>query len=373
MSEALGAAKISERNAHRLAGSRSYQVTSPAPREVWRRLLEHDPEALPSQSPDWLDCICTYQGYRDASRLYTLADGQQLLLPVVKRKYVPDFASVQASLPHAWGTGGVLTQQPLGPEELAAVFEDLASQPFLSMGIVPNPRQGKLWRVAQPEGCVSISRRAHVLDLEGGFNHVWQKRFAAKTRNKVRQAERSGLVVECDTSGRLIPVFYELFRRSVDRWAEQQHEPRWLARQRAEKRDPLSKLVHIARHLGEVCRVWVAWRGDRPAAAILVMVGHNADYMMGAMDKELAAPTNANDLLQKNAIEDACRAGCRFYHMGESGESAGIAAFKERFGARAYPYDEYRLERLPLNRIDRSLRGLVKRAIGFRDVGASDA
>ncbi len=368
----IGTVKLSERILnHQHLESSAYQVTSPAPREAWRELFQNDPEALPTQSPEWLDCICAFGGYRDASRLYEFANGQQLLLPAVRRKGLPKRMSVQASWPHAWGTGGVVTKRPLEPGEVAEVFGDLANQPFLSMSIVPNPRQGELWRAAQPKGCIDVPRRAHVLDLEGGFDHVWQKSFASKTRNKVRRAEKSGLVVECDTTGKLIPVFHELFRRSVDRWAEQQHEPRWLAHQRAEQRDPLRKLEHIARYMGKACSVWVAWQGDRPAAACLVMYGGNADYMMGAMDKELAAPTNANDLLQKHAIEEACRLGCRYYHMGESGDSAGIAGFKERLGAQSYLYTEYKLERLPLSRIDSGLRSIVKRAIGFKDVGGA--
>lgn len=348
-------------------GARGVRVTSPAPREAWLELICQDPEVLPSQTPAWLDCLCTLGSHLDASRLYEFADGQQLVLPVVKRRGLPGRLAVQASLPYAWGMGGVVARRSLRLEDLVAVFDDLARSSFLSMSLVPNPRQGELWRVAQPKGAVVVPRRAHVIDLEGGFDRVWKERFASKTRNKVRKAEKSGLVVESDTSGRLVKVFYGLFRRSIDRWAEQQHEPRWLAHWRAEQRDPLAKLEHIASYMGEACRVWVAWQDDRPVAASLVMYGVNADYMMGAMDKELAAPTNANDLLQKHAIEEACRLGCRYYHMGESGESAGIGEFKERLGARAYPYQEYRLERLPLNQMDKGLRGLVKRAIGFKD------
>lgn len=348
--------------------ARGVQVTSPAPREVWRTLYQQDPEALPSQSFEWLDCLCAFSGYQDASRLYEFSDGQQLLMPNVRRTGLPVQLSIQASLPHAWGMGGVLAKRELRLEDLVAIFDDLAKSPFLSTSLVPNPQQGKLWQAAQPEGVMSIARRAHVIDLEGGFDKVWNKRFASKTRNKVRKAEKSGLVVESDTSGQLVKVFYELFRRSIDRWAEQQHEPRWLAHWRAQQRDPLKKLEHIAHCMGEACRVWVAWQGDRPAAASLVMYGVNADYIMGAMDKELAAPTNANDLLQKHAIEEACRLGCRYYHMGESGGSAGIGEFKERLGAHPYPYSEYRLERLPLSRLDRRLRSFAKRAIGFKDV-----
>ena len=72
-------------------------------------------------------------------------------------------------------------------------------------------------------------------------------------------------------------------------------------------------------------------------------------------------------LLHRLAIEEACRAGCRYYHMGESGSSASLAQFKRRFGANAYGYAEYRLERLPITSVDAHLRRLVKRLIGFTD------
>lgn len=352
---------------YRRQGARPYEVSCPAPRALWLELYSRDPEALPSQAPAWLDCLCSFGGYKDASRLYTFSDGQQLLMPMVRRKGLPSPVAVQASFPYAWSVGGVLARRSLQVEDLQAVFDDLAATPFLITRIFPNPRQGELWRAAQPSRVTVIPRRAHVLDLEGGFGKVWGERFASNTRNKVRKAEKLGVEVECDTSGRAIPIFYELYRRSIDRWAEQQHEPRWLAHQRAEQRDPRRKLEHISRSLGETCQVWVARHAGQPVAAILVFSGVNADYAMGAMDKALAAPVYASNLIQKLAIEKACETGCRLYHMGESGTSEGIARFKESLGAQSYPYSEYRLERLPLTRIDRNLRGAVKRLIGFQD------
>jgi len=215
---------------------------------------------------------------------------------------------------------------------------------------------------------MAIPRRAHVLDLGGGFDRVWREQFSKTARRMVRKAEQAGVVIECDTTGRLVPVFYDLHRRSVDRWAEQQREPKWLAHWRANQRDPLGKLEHIARYMGDACRVWVAWQGDHPVATSLVLLNGNADDMMGAMDKERSAPVQANYLLLRHTIEDACRRGCQWYHLGESGASQGLATFKEHFGAEAYDYEEYRHERLPLSRLDRGLRGVVKRAIGFKDV-----
>jgi lipid II:glycine glycyltransferase (peptidoglycan interpeptide bridge formation enzyme) len=205
------------------------------------------------------------------------------------------------------------------------------------------------------------------LDLAGGFDQVWTKGFTGQTRNHIRRAERSGLSVECDTTGRLIPEFYGLFEQSLVRWANQQHEPVWLARWRGHQRDPLRKLQMMAKMLGDECRVWVARFEGRPAAALIVLQGTNAHYTRGAMDKELASATHANDLLQRLAIEDACRAGCHHYDMGESGTSESLAHFKSRFGAVGYSYAEYYFERLPLTRWNSQARGMVKQIIGFKD------
>lgn len=343
------------------------RVTSPAPREVWQELLRADPTALVSQTPAWVDCICALGGCEDASRLYETPDGRQLVLPMVRRRGLPAALAIQASLPPSWGMGGLLAAGGAAPEEVAAVFADLAARPALRTSLRPNPLAAEAWAAARPAVVVAVPRLAHVLDLEGGFERVWSERFKGETRTGVRKAERAGLVVECDTSGRLVPVFYDLFRRSVDRWARQQHEPLRLARWRAQRRDPLRKFQLVAERLGEACRIWVAWLDGRPAAAILVLQGANASYTRGAMDKELAGPARANHLLHRLAIEDACRAGCRHYHMGESGSSASLAQFKSRFGAAPHRYAEYHLERLPITSLDDRLRRLVKRLIGFKD------
>ena len=342
-------------------------VTSPAPRDVWQSLIKSDPEALVTQTPAWIDCICASGGYEDVSRLYETPQGRQLILPMVRQTGLPAALTTEASPPPGWGIGGLVGVGVVGVKEISAVFADLADRSILRTHIRPNPRAGEMWAAAAPPGVVVIPRLAHVVDLAGGFEQVWTKRISSKTRTKIRKAEKSGLVVECDTSGRLVPVFYELFMKSIDRWALQQNEPLLLARWRGRRRDPLSKFQSIAQSLGDACRIWVAWLHGQPAATILVLQGTNAHYTRGAMDKDLAGPTRASYLLQRLAIEDACRTGCRYYHMGESGTSSSLALFKSRFGADAYSYAEYRLERFPVTRVDVRLRGFVKRLIGFRD------
>jgi lipid II:glycine glycyltransferase (peptidoglycan interpeptide bridge formation enzyme) len=109
-------------------------------------------------------------------------------------------------------------------------------------------------------------------------------------------------------------------------------------------REPEEKLRRVAEHVGTACQIWVAWLDGRPAASIVVLRhGRSASYWRGAMDTEVAGRTQPNYLLHARAIEEACRAGCRHYHMGETGASKSLAHFKSRFGARPYDYFEYRI------------------------------
>ncbi|MFB7874109.1 GNAT family N-acetyltransferase [Nocardia sp. NPDC056064] len=299
-----------------------------------------------------------------------MPDGRRALLPLVRRTYPTGGSAILQSLPKGWGFGGLIAPDGVTAGLVSAVFDDLTATPALRIHFRPNPLDAAAWAEAAAErtGITAVPARAHVLDLDGGFDQVWRDRFKASTRTAVRRAERAGVEVETDTTGRLVPVFHALLQRSFDRWARLQHEPVRLARFRGRHRDPATKFATIAARLGMGCRVSVAWFDAHPVAAVLVLHGGaNAHYTRGAMDETRAFPT-ANRLLHTVAIENACRDGCRSYHMGESGVSPGLARFKEYFGAEPYDYCEYWLERVPMYRADRALRDCVKRAIGFHDV-----
>lgn len=345
-------------------------LSGSVPRQVWHELIGADPDALPTQSPEWLDSLCASGRYLDASQYYELQDGRRALLPMVRRAHLSGWASTLDSMPASWGFGGLLVEGGVTVEAVSTVVDDLVARNALRVHLRPNPLHAEVWAAAMTgrRGVSSKPSNAHVLDLSGGFDTVWQQRFKSSTRSQVRKAERMGVVVETDTTGRLLPDLHTLLRTSVDRWAGRQHEPARLAQARFARRDPPAKLQTIASHLGGSCQVSVARFDGHPVAAVLVLRGRNAHYTRGAMDEELATQTQANRLLHKVAIEAACESGCRSYHMGESGESAGLSQFKSRFGAVAHPYDEYFIERLPLTRLDQLARTSAKRALGFRDV-----
>jgi hypothetical protein len=338
------------------------RCTSPAPRGPWMTLLGSAANTLAFHTPNWIDCVCESGGYQDASRLYETSTGRHLLVPMVRRAGFPRTLRIEASLPYGWGFGGVVASDGLTPSELSGILGDLLQDGAFRISLRPNPLLAPVWAAAATSRSVArIERVAHVLDLAGGFEQVWQHRFKGVARTAVRKAEKSKLQVTRDASGALVPIFYELYLKSVDRWARNRREPLWLARRRAAIREPVDKFRLVARHLGEACRVWVAWLEGRPAAALIVLqYGRSASYWRGAMDSGLAGPTRANYILHSRAIEEACREGCRHYHMGETGSAKSLAQFKSRFGADPYPYLEYRIERLPLTALARRARRFAR-------------
>ena len=274
-------------------------------------------------------------------------------------------------VPAGLGMGGLIASGGARPADVQVAFGDLRRSPALRTSLRPNPLAGPAWEGARPSGAIAVPRLAHVLDLAGGFDLVWLKRFTGAARTAARKAERSGVTVECDTTGRLVPAFYRLFELSLDRWAAAQHEPRALARWRGRRRDPPAKLRAIAERLGAGCRVWLASVDGRPVAGIVVIQGPNANYARGAMDKDLAG-RHARTICCSDSRSRTPASGWRWCHMGETGASPSLAQFKTRFGARPQPYAEYHLERVPVAAVDHALRTSIKRAIRFRDVPVAE-
>lgn len=343
-------------------------VTSPAPRDLWQAMADADEHALVTQTPAWVDALCAAWPFEDASRLYRFDTGLRVVMPMVRRRGWPARRIAEESWPR-WGLGGAVVADGVPePRQARLVFRDLARRPALRVSVRFGPEAADAWHAAVPADFTTRECPTQVLDLRGGFGAVWDHRFHTRVRRAVVRAEKSAVEVEVDRTGRLIPAFQRLYEESIERWARQQNEPLAFARWRRGREEPWRAAEAVAKRFGTDCAVWLATCDGRPAAAIVVLRhGAHAKYWQGAMDRDLAHPVRANHLLHKLAIEDACAAGCRTYHMGDSRPGSSLAEFKESFGAQFLDSPAYYRERLPLTEADRRARSLVKRLIRFQD------
>jgi CelD/BcsL family acetyltransferase involved in cellulose biosynthesis len=337
-----------------------------SPVGVWWRALEEDALALPFQTPTWLRCVAELTDYRAAPRIYRADDGSDLVLPLARRRYLAGQVANSASFPFGWGNGGLVGARASDDSAIQMALRELMARPELAVTLKPNPVVGRRWSALAPPNALRIPRRAHVLRLDADFDAMFA-RFSRSARYQVRRARRDGVEVKSASGADLVPAFDRLYRRSIDRWAAREHEPRRLAQLRGRRRDPAAKFDLVARRFGPRCRVWVAQvRGQAAAAIIVLRQGRTACYWRGAMDERLARNSHASLLLHAAAIEDACASGVDWYQMGDTGTAPGLSQFKESVGARPYDYDELRFERLPFTRTSARARGLAKRVLRVR-------
>jgi GNAT acetyltransferase-like protein len=328
------------------------RVVSPVPREVWESLLRSDRGAAMTQSLAWRDAVFASGRYRDVSLLYEFGSGRQVVLPLARRRGQPPLAAVVASWPQEWSVGGpICSDGRVSLAEAAAVLTDVAQRGPLEARVTLRYNADRAWLEAAA-GQFEVSRYGcYVLDLDGGFEHVWQYKFRRVARKAVRKAERSGLDVEVDRSGRLVGVVRELYEKWIRARAARQGQPVWLTRMRMSRIAPTS-LPHmklVAEHFGKDCATWVARSKGQPVAAMIVLrFGTYVQPWRLAEDGDLAHPVAASEYLHRLNIEEACRDGYRFYNMGGSPEGSSLARYKEKFGASMYFTHELSLTHPPL-------------------------
>jgi hypothetical protein len=323
-------------------------VTSPVPRAAWEAALRADPGAVVSQSLAWRDAVFSSGRLEDVSVLYQFSSGRQVVLPLARRRGGPRQTASLGSWPRVWGVGGPIC--PAGqvtPDEAVAVLADVAGRGAPAAQITLRHDADPTW-VSQAHQFGVQERGSYVLDLDGGFAHVWARKFRGNFRAAVRKAERSDVDVEVDRSGKLLGVFYDLYQESLRRKAAELHEPLWLTRLWMSRVSPTSRrqLTTVARCFGEDCAVWVARSQGQPVAALIALrAGRYAKGWRVAVLKEAATPVRASELLHRLDIEEACRDGYQFYDLGGAAPGSPVASYKTKLGAAEHFTHELRAER----------------------------
>jgi Acetyltransferase (GNAT) domain len=344
-------------------------VTSPVPREVWASVVKSDPGALVTQSLPWRDALFASGRFRDVSRLYDFPSGQRIVLPLAQRRSLPGRMAAVSSWPQPWAVGG-----PLCPDgrvthaQAATVLADVIRQGALAAEVTLRHDADQNWLRAAGSFRAELSN-SWMLDLTKGPEDVWMRKFHKSVRRAIRKAERVGLDIQVDRGGGQLDTFYQLYQKSIVRWAAMQHAPVWLTRARLSATANPARLGQVATAFGQDCTTWVAWRSGEPVASLIVLrAGRYAKAWLAAMDKAIAAPLGGvNQLLEWLAVQDGIEQGCLCYDLGYATPGTSLGLNKQLLGAQLVFHTELRSERLPLQAVQRVPRETVKKLIGFRD------
>lgn len=330
---------------------RPVDIVSPVPIQAWHGVLDSDPGATALQTPEYFSAVREVTGGHDASVLYQLEDGRRVVLPLVRQRSVLGIR-VLADYPGGLGHGSALASGGLRWSDVRMLVEDLRTRSALSIRIGGGHHTADQWAAGVgAAGTVEEPRWVHVVDISRGWESHLRECVDRNVRYHLRKAERRGVCVEVDTTGRLIPVFHSLYRAWVDRWACQSDLPRPLARYQALREEPYAKFATVAAALGTRCRTFIAWHEGVPVAGCITLVhGEHAIGWRSYSIKELAAPVSANTLVQARAIADAAAYGCRVFDLGQTGDIPGLEAYKRSLGGVPRRVVDLRIERHAVSR-----------------------
>jgi hypothetical protein len=243
-----------------------------------------------------------------------------------------------------------------------AVARDIAELPAARVRLWPGTADRAAWEEADLPGWLRRSRTMHLVDLPAAGGPPVLEGLSRNAQKRVRQGERF-FEIEHDDTGRLLPVFQDLMRRSMDVWAEQHWLPTPAARQLLIRRDPPGRRAELVRRMGGVLRVWVASESGRPLSTIVVVShGPTAAYWGGATDRRAAGNRGAGQLLHARALQAAVAEGRLYDDMGTSGTPEQVT-FKESMGGRPVDVLSVAVEHLPVTTTEATLRGGLRTAL----------
>jgi hypothetical protein len=254
---------------------------------------------------------------RPAPEWVDLPDGRAAVIGVTEERRPG--GRVLRHLSPAGTYGGWVSASPLSPAD-----ERLLARAILRRGSV-------LWRQAP------FASRIHLTPQTGrpeeGFTQVIplvdgaaaaRRRWREKARGRVNKAVKAGVRIREATSEQDWAAYYELYRRTLTRWANPSsvYGPR------------MFELLHGVGPGG--ARLWLAEAEERLLAGALVL--HTGRYATGwhqAATRE--GPAGAANLLHWEIIGCLAAEGFSAYDLNPSGGHEGSADFKARMGAVRQP------------------------------------
>ena len=348
---------LTTRATHRRAAVGSAVITdvmSPAPRDIWRGVLRDDPGATALQTPEYFAAVLTATRGRDASRVYQLSDGRQLVLPLVQERSVAGLR-VESAYPGGYGHGGMLATGGLLDDDVRMVVRDLRSE-AISVRIGGAHHTADAWSAGLLPGVVDEGRRVDVIDLAGGFEALKAERFSPKVGSDPQGAagRRRDRARHHRPAGAGLPRHLPRLGRALDpavRPAAGAGPPDGAARGAAAQvrdrggrdRRGLPGLRGLAPRASGRGR---DHPGPRPARDRLAELQHQGAGRAGLRQH----------LNQVACIEDASLSGCRWFDLGQSGGVASLQDYKSSLGASPRSVVDLRIEPAGLARL-RAARG----------------
>jgi CelD/BcsL family acetyltransferase involved in cellulose biosynthesis len=282
----------------------------------WDELVRRHPRASVFHSAAWLTALSRTYGYQPVA--YTTSPaGQDIENALV-------FCPVES-----WLTGRRLVSLPFSDhceplvnsgEELEVLAGALAQKTSQEQWRYLELRPLRPFTLITPLRHTQVAYAFHQLDLEPSLDTIFRNFHKDSIQRKIRRGEREGLRYCEGATPELLDQFYGLVKVTRKRHNLPPQSRRWFS--------------NLLECFGETLKIRVAYKGDRPVAAMLTLQHKDTlIYKYGCSDARFNNLGSMHLLFWKS-IQEAKTKGLRVLDFGrtDAGQQ-GLITFKNRWGA----------------------------------------
>jgi hypothetical protein len=227
----------------------------------------------------------------------------------------------------AWGTyGGIVAHDANAADAVRGFLDALGHKPRVALMRVHDFAS----TLGDSMQWSRVEETCQVLDLPDDPEALFHGAFTSQNRNKIRKAEKLGVVVRRTRDAESLERYAALYAESAARWGLQQ---------------PLPAVFFAALAGVPGVDVWLAEMDGETIAGLLNFTCGGQVMNWGNVSRRDRWGASPNNLLHWRALEAACGdpRGPRLYNFGGSTGLPGVETFKTAFGAQArhYPRREH--------------------------------
>lgn len=289
------------------------KISKPS-KQKWNEITNKCNDATFFHTYEWMKLLeDTFSKYRNDSKLITLDDGKEVLLPLMKTKKLGGAFTCYQSMP--LGTyGSFLSNSLISNEQIKEIIQELN---IPNLFIIENPFSGiKI-------SCDNkVPMETQILRLGEDKFPMLYKNFRKGHRWSIKKAIKMGVVIDEAKTIHEYKEYFDVYQDSVRRWGRN-----------ATSDYPSTLFKNIYKMNSPSIKLYVAKLKDKIISGALLLCHNNhVSWWNGATLEEYFKyyPTN---LLQSKLIEISCVLGYSIYDFNPSGGHEGVAKFKSHFGA----------------------------------------
>lgn len=279
----------------------------------WRELLDRDPRSLLVHEPRWLLRYVRHHPSKEA-RWLEARDGSGRLVAGLPFTRAHRMGLVALASGVAGSYGGPVCDPAVEGAEGSLM------QRYLRSGGWRTVLREMLWAEAEPpEGGdeLMLPIETAVLDLRGGFEEVWTRRFSNNRRNECNRSEKRGLRVEPGRDPAWVEEFLPLYRKRCAEWRTRPLPGAFLREVLEE--EPEAQLVRAV------------YRGRQVGMHFCLRLGRQLLAWVGSSHR--LREVFPSTMLVRGDVELGLELGCERLNLGSSLGLGGVARFKKLMGA----------------------------------------